>query len=191
MKTGLYFGSFNPVHIGHMAVANYMLEFSDLNEIWFVVSPHNPLKEHSGLLPEYHRLELVNRAIGDQPGYKSSNIEFKMPKPSFTIDTLIYLEDKYPKNKFVLVMGTDNFPSFHKWKNYEILLENYEFYVYPRPGYEMDNYLKYNNIKQFDAPLMNISASFVRDCIKAGKDMRYFVPETVYQYIKEMNFYKK
>jgi nicotinate-nucleotide adenylyltransferase len=190
-KTGLLFGSFNPIHIGHLMIAGYMYEFSDLEELWFVVSPLNPLKEQKSLLPDHHRLELVNRAIEDDTRFRSCNIEFKLPKPSYTIHTLTYLQDKYPNREFVIISGTDIFPTFHKWKNWEQLLEFYKFYVYPRPGSQGHEFTRHPSVKVFDAPMVEISASFIREAIREGKNMSYFLPEKIYQYIQEMHFYKK
>lgn len=190
-KTGLFFGSFNPIHIGHMILAEYMVEHTDLEEIWFIVSPLNPLKEKKGLLADYHRLAMVNIAVEDDARMRSSNIEFTMPQPSYTIDTLAYLGEKYPDRKFVLIGGTDILPSFHKWKNYELLLENYSIYIYNRPKYDKGEYAGHPNIKFFEAPLMEISASFIRHAIKNGKDIRYMLPPKVYEYIIEMHFYEK
>ncbi len=190
-KTGLFFGSFNPIHIGHTAIANFMVEHTDLDQVWFVVSPQNPFKKKSSLLPEYHRLELVNLAIGDYPHFRASNVEFKLPRPSYTIDTLIYLEDKYPENKFVLIIGSDNLPTLHKWKNYEKLLENYEFYVYPRPEVDANEFTDIGKITVVDAPLMDISSSFIRKAIKNKKDIRFYLPCKVAEYIYEMHFYEQ
>lgn len=190
-KTGLFFGSFNPIHIGHMILAEYMLEHTDLEEIWFVVSPHNPLKEKKGLLEDYHRLAMVNIAVEDDARMRSSNIEFKMPQPSYTIDTLAYLGEKHPDRDFVLIGGTDILPSFHKWKNYQLLLERYSIYIYNRPKYDAGEYKDHPNIKFFDAPLLEISASFIRNAIKTGKDIRYMLPQKVNEYIREMHFYEK
>jgi len=190
-KTGLFFGSFNPIHIGHMILAEYIVENTDLNEIWFVVSPQNPLKEKKGLLADYHRLAMVNIAVEDDARIRSCNIEFKMPQPSYTIDTLAYLGEKYPDRHFVLIGGTDILPSFHKWKNYQVLLENHELFIYNRPNYDPGEYSNHPNITFFDAPLLEISASFVRDSTKKGKDIRYMLPTRVYEYMKEMHFYEK
>jgi nicotinate-nucleotide adenylyltransferase len=190
-KTGLLFGSFNPIHIGHLMIAGYMYEFSDLDELWFVVSPLNPLKEQKTLLPDHHRLEMVNRAIDDDTRFRSSNIEFKLPKPSYTIHTLTYLQDKYPDREFVIISGTDIFPTFHKWKNWEQLLEFYKFYVYPRPGSQDHELTRHPSVKVFDAPMVEISASFIREAIREGKNMSYFLPEKTYKYIREMHFYEK
>jgi nicotinate-nucleotide adenylyltransferase len=190
-KTGLFFGSFNPIHIGHLIIAGYMLEFTDLDQIWFIISPHNPLKERKTLLADYHRLALVKIAIEDNPKMKASDIEFKMPKPSYTIDTLTYLTEKYPKNDFVLIAGTDIFPSFHKWKNYKEILSLYEIYVYSRPDYDIGIYSDHQKIKIFKAPLMEISSSFIRKAIKEGKNVEFMLPKKVSEYILEMHFYEK
>lgn len=189
-KIGLFFGSFNPIHIGHLAIANYMLEFTDLEKIWFVISPHNPLKNKASLLPDYHRFEMVYKAIEDDFDMKAIDIEFKMPQPSYTIDTLVRLKEKYPHYKFVVIMGGDSMESIPKWKNYESLLNDYQLYVYKRPGSKIDENL-HGNIKMFEAPQMDISASFIRNAIKDGKDIRYFLPSSVWSYIKEMHFYEK
>jgi nicotinate-nucleotide adenylyltransferase len=188
-KTGLFFGSFNPIHIGHLAIANYMLEFTDLDEVWFMVSPHNPLKEKETLLADHHRYSLVRIATENYPRFKASNFEFSLPQPSYTIDTLVRLEEKYPTREFVLIAGTDIFPTFHKWKNYQELLSHYHFYIYPRPGSDLGQYTGYPNIHLHDAPLMEISSSFIRDAISSKKDIRFFLPEKAYEYILEMHFY--
>lgn len=191
MKTGLLFGSFNPVHVGHMVIANYMLEFTDMDKLWFIVSPHNPLKKKSTLLADYHRLELVNRAIGDNSRMKASDIEFKLPQPSYTVTTLAYIKEKYPDHKFALIMGSDNLATLHKWKNYEVLLEENEIFVYPRPGDKELSFLDHPNVKLTEAPLMDISSTFIRNAIKEKKDVRYFMPDAVARYVKEMHFYEK
>ena len=190
MKTGLYFGSFNPIHNGHMAIANYMSAFTDLDEVWFVISPQNPFKTKQSMLPDYQRLELVNLAINDTTGFRASNIEFKLPKPSYTIDTLAYLYDKYPEKEFVLIMGSDNLLHFHKWKNFNEILRNYQIYVYPRPSERAVELMKHPKVKLVAAPLMEISSSFIRTALKKHKDIRYFLPLKVWNYIKEMHFYE-
>lgn len=190
-KTGLLFGSFNPIHIGHLMIAGYMYEFSDLDELWFVVSPLNPLKEQKSLLADHHRLEMVNLAIEDDNRFRSCNIEFKLPKPSYTINTLTYLQDKYPEREFVIISGTDIFPTFHKWKNWQQLLEFYTFYVYPRPGSQDHELTKHPSVKVFNAPMVEISASFIREAIREGKNMSYYLPDKTFKYIQEMHFYKK
>ena len=191
MKVGLFFGSFNPVHVGHMVLANYVLEYTDLERIWFVVSPHNPLKIKSTLLDEKQRLHLVNLAIGFNTKLKASNIEFKLPQPSYTINTLTYLKEKYPQNEFALIMGADNLESFHKWKNYEEILKHYQLYVYPRPNNDGGDLKNHSNVKMVNAPIMEISSTAIRQAIKEKKDIRYFMPEEVWEYIREMHFYEK
>jgi nicotinate-nucleotide adenylyltransferase len=189
-KTGLFFGSFNPIHNGHLMIAGYMAEFTDLEQVWFVVSPHNPLKEKSTLLADYHRLAMVNMAIEDDPRFLSSNIEFKLPKPSYTIDTLTYLHEKYPKKEFVLIGGGDMLSSLNKWKNYEALLDQYTIYLYPRPGVGPTPFDNHPSVRFTDTPFVDISSSFIRHAIKEGKNMRYFLPEKVWKYAAEMNFYR-
>jgi len=191
MHIGLFFGSFNPVHIGHMALANYMLSFTDIERIWFVVSPHNPLKNKAGLLNQHERLNLVNLAIGDNDYMRSSNIEFNLPQPSYTINTLVHLKEKYPEHQFSLIMGQDNLQSFAKWKNYEEILKRYQVYVYPRPKTSPSEFDNHPHVHLTDAPLMEISSTFLRSAIKDKKDVRYFVPEKVWKEIDEMNFYRR
>jgi len=190
MKIGLYFGSFNPIHIGHLAIANYMVSFSDMEKLWFIVSPQNPLKNKKSLLADYHRIRLVRTAIEFDNRFKASNIEFDMPKPSYTIDTLTYLKEKYPDDEFILIMGEDNLKSFHKWKNYELILQNHQIYVYPR-DHSFLSQNKYPNITIVKAPLIEISSSFIRQAIKNKIDVRYFMHPAVAEYIKEMHFYEK
>lgn len=190
-KTGLYFGSFNPIHIGHLIIANQILVNSDLEEIWFVISPHNPLKEKSSLLDDNHRLSLVKVAIDDNPDFKACDIEFKMPKPSYTIHTLLNLEEKYPNRKFCLIIGSDNLHSFEKWFNYEQILQNYQLYVYPRPNYLDCPFKTHPSVKWVDAPLIEISSSYIREAIKNNKSAKYLLPEKVLAYINEMHFYQK
>lgn len=191
MKIGLYFGSFNPIHSGHLIIAGYMAEFSDLKQIWLVVSPHNPLKPIGSLLQDYHRFHLVEIGIGSNKKLKASKIEFELAKPSYTVVTLAYLQDKYPKHEFSLIMGADNLESFPKWKNYELILEQHDIYVYPRPNHTGGALKDHPRVKWIDAPLMEISSSFIRKAIKDGKDVRYMMPESVADYMDEMNFYKK
>jgi len=196
MKTGLYFGSFNPVHIGHLAIANYIYEYSDLDEIWFVVSPHNPLKKKSSLLADHHRLRLVEIAIGNDERFRASNIESKLPQPSYTIDTLTYLREKHPGHIFALIMGGDNLLTINKWKNASTLIDICKIYVYPRvnklkdPGSEVKSIIKSADISVIDAPLMDISGSFIRSAIHEGKDIRHFLPPGVWDYIRDMHFYE-
>lgn len=190
MKVGLFFGSFNPVHVGHMIIANYMAQHTDLDQVWMVVSPQNPLKKRRTLAKDYDRLYLIDQAIDDNPLLKSSNIEFSLPKPSYTIDTLTYLKEKYPDKQFVLIMGGDNLGSFHKWKNYETILNNHEIYVYKRPTYELGELESHESISLFDAPLMEISSSYIRNEIKEGRSIRYLVPKKVEDHILEAGVYR-
>ena len=190
IKTGLFFGSFNPIHNGHLMIASYMAEFTDLKEIWFVVTPQNPLKEKSSLLDDYQRLHMVNLAVESDQRLRASDIEFKMSKPNYTIRTLAYLQDKFPGRHFVVISGTDIFPTFHKWKNWESLLELYSFYVYPRPGTSEHELLNHPSVKLFPAPQVEISSTFIRQSLKEKKNMRYYLPDKVQQYIKEMHFYE-
>jgi nicotinate-nucleotide adenylyltransferase len=191
MKTGLFFGSFNPIHIGHMALANYMLEYTDLESIWFVVSPQNPFKQKSTLLDEHQRLHLVNLAIGDNNRLKTTNIEFGLPIPSYTVNTLAHLREKYPKHDFALIIGADNLDNFPKWKNYEVILKYHQLYVYPRPGFDGGILKTHPQVKFTEAPLIELSSTTIRNAIKDKKDVRYFVPAEVWNYIKEMHFYEK
>lgn len=191
MKVGLFFGSFNPIHVGHMVIANHMLAYTDLDKIWFVVSPHNPLKQKSSLLDERQRLQMVALAIGDNNKMKASNIEFKLPQPSYTINTLAYLKEKHPTYDFALIMGSDNLQSFHKWKNYEEILKDNELYVYPRPESKGSDLEKHKNVKMVNAPLMELSSTEIRNAVKEKKDVRYFVPPAVWEYMREMHFYEK
>lgn len=189
-KTGLFFGSFNPLHHGHMMIASFMANYTDLDEVWFVVSPHNPLKEKNTLLPDIHRLAMVNLAIEDDPALKSSNIEFKLPQPSYTIDTLTYLTEKYPEKQFILIAGGDILPTFHRWKNHQELLKQNQFYLYPRPATVPTSFDNHPSFTRVEAPLITLSSSFIRQGIREGKNMQHFLPARVWQYIREMNFYK-
>lgn len=191
MKVGLFFGSFNPIHNGHLTIANYMVEYTDMDQVWFIVSPHSPFKEKKNLLADYHRYELVLRAIGDDPAFRASNIEFNMPKPSYTIDTLVHLSEKNPGKELVLIMGADGLASFHKWKNSDQIIRYYHRYVYPREGTDPSKLPNMENATLVDAPVIGISSSFIRKAIREGKDVRYFLPAPVWKYIQEMNFYKK
>lgn len=191
MKVGLFFGSFNPVHVGHMIIAEHMASHTDLDEVWMVVTPHNPLKKQSSLAGDYDRLHLVNLAIGENPKIRASNIEFGLPKPSYTVDTLAYLKEKYPDKQFVLIMGGDNLGSLHKWKNYEILLRDYQIYVYKRPEYDLGEYEDHQNVVFADAPMLNISASYIRKCIVEGSSVRYMLTSEVYDYILSSYLYRK
>jgi nicotinate-nucleotide adenylyltransferase len=197
LKIGLFFGSFNPVHIGHIAIAGYMKEFTDLDQVWFVVSPQNPLKKKETLLADHHRLYLVELATGDSDALKPSDIEFRRKAPSYTIDTMAWLTEKYPQHKFVLVMGEDNLYTLHKWKNIIALISRFQLYVYPRPDVSrkknelLEEILIKASIKWVDAPLMDISGTFIRKGIKRGKNMSYFLHPAVWKYIVNMHFYEK
>jgi len=192
MKVGLFFGTFNSIHSGHMIIANYMAEFSDLDEIWFVVTPQSPFKQKNSMLSDHHRLAIANIAVEKYPKLKTSDIEFKLPQPNYTINTLLYIEEKFPEHQFCLIMGEDNLKGFHKWKNFETILQNYELYVYPRVSggiteLQLENHSKINRV---NAPIVQISSTFIRKAIKDNKDISTMLPENVWKYIEEMNFYK-
>ena len=191
MKIGLFFGSFNPIHVGHLIIANYMATHTDLQEVWLVVSPQNPLKQKSSLARDYDRLHLVRLAIEGNPRLKASKIEFNLPKPSYTVDTLAYLKEKHPAKTFVLIMGGDNLGTFHKWKNYETILENHQIYVYSRPKYDLGALANHASVTLFEAPLMSISASYIRKCIQQGKSVAYLVTPAVFEYLEASSLYKK
>ncbi|MBS1758849.1 MAG: nicotinate-nucleotide adenylyltransferase [Bacteroidetes bacterium] len=190
MNIGLYFGSFNPIHIGHLIIANHILNETDINRLWFVVSPHNPFKNESSLLNEYQRLNLVQLAIEDDVRLKASDIEFGLPKPSYTSTTLAFLSEKYPDYNFRIIMGSDSFQNLNKWKNPEYIINNYEIYIYKRPGFEVVN--NFNaKIKVMDAPLLELSATQIRQNIKAGKSVRYMLPDNVLVEIEKSGYYRK
>lgn len=189
MKIGLFFGSFNPIHLGHLIIANTMLENTELEQIWFVVSPQNPLKKSSTLLHEFDRHYMVERAIADNFNMKACDVEFHMPRPSYTIDTLTYLEANFPYHEFSLIIGEDNLVSLPKWKNYSKILDFFKLYVYRRPGCENVNALKHKNILFVEAPLLGISATFIRKQLKEGKSVKYLVPEEIVGYIKSKGFF--
>lgn len=193
MKVGLYFGTFNPIHVGHLIIANHLLEYSDLDEVWMVVTPHNPHKKKSSLLANYHRFELVYLATEDYNGIRPSDIEFKMPQPNYTINTLVHISEKYPQHEFSLIMGEDNLKSFHKWKNYEAILDDYHIYVYPRisEGTIQTRFDKHQKIHRIDAPIVEISSTHIRNGIKNKKNVRPLLPKEVWKYVDEMNFYRK
>jgi len=188
MRIGLFFGSFNPVHIGHMAIANYLVEFGPIDQLWFVISPQNPFKKKFNLLNDFDRLELVRLAIDDDQRFVACDIELHLPKPSYTIDTLTYLSEKYPRYTFLPIIGGDNFEGLNKWKNYKELISGYTFLVYPRPGYTQKASFEGNFI-WLDAPLMEISSTFLRDAIKKQHDVRHFLPSKVHQEIIKSGFY--
>lgn len=189
-KTGLFFGSFNPIHVGHLIIANHMVEHTDLDEVWFVISPHNPLKKKATLLADYHRYAMVNLAVEDNPNLWASNIEFGLSQPSYTVHTLAFLEEKYPGKEFVLIMGGDNLASLHKWKNYEHILERYSIVVYPRPDEKLPDLVNHPHVKVAEAPLMQVSSSFIRENIKEGKSVEYILSDKVFKYLTEMHFYE-
>ena len=193
MKVGLYFGTFNPIHIGHLIIANEMVENSDLDEIWMVVTPHNPFKKKSSLLENHHRFELVYRATESYDKIKPSDIEFKLPQPNYTVHTLANAVESYPNKEFCLIMGEDNLKSFHKWKNYETILAHHAIYVYPRVSegsvaHQFKNHPKIHSIK---APIIELSSTIIRKGIKEQKNIKPLLPKEVWNYIDEMNFYKK
>tara|TARA_R100001369_G_scaffold29172_1_gene52366 strand:+ start:58170 stop:58754 length:585 start_codon:yes stop_codon:yes gene_type:complete len=191
-KIALYFGTFNPIHSGHLIIANYMVEFSKLDEVWMVVTPHNPFKKKSSLLENHHRLEMVYRACEDYDKLKPCDIEFNLPQPNYTVNTLVQLEEKYPDLEFALIMGEDNLKSFHKWKNYEVILERYSIYVYPRisEGVMVNELASHAKIIRVSAPIIELSSTFIRNAVKDGKNIRPMLPEKVWDYLDKMNFYK-
>lgn len=191
-KIGLYFGTFNPIHIGHLVIANHFAEHTDLEEIWMVVTPHNPFKKKSTLLDNYQRLEMVHRATSEYEHIKPSDFEFKLPQPNYTSDTLIYLHEKYPEYNFCLIMGEDNLSTFHKWKNAEVILQRHHIYVYPRilNGTIDENLAKDGHIHIVHAPIIEISSSFIREEIKEGRNVKPLLPSSVWEYIDENLFYK-
>uniref|UniRef100_UPI004049A645 nicotinate (nicotinamide) nucleotide adenylyltransferase n=1 Tax=Flavobacterium sp. TaxID=239 RepID=UPI004049A645 len=192
MKIGLYFGTFNPIHVGHLIIANHFAEFSDLEEIWMVVTPHNPHKNKSTLLDDYHRLHMVFLATENYPKLKPSDIEFKLPQPNYTVNTLAYLTEKYPQHEFALIMGEDNLKSLHKWKNYEYILKHHELYVYPRVSDKEEEFsLVSTKVHVINAPVVEISSTFIRNSIKEGKNIKPMLPEQVFEYINHNLFYKK
>jgi|SRR5690606_39175820 len=192
MKVGLYFGTFNPIHIGHLAIANHMAEYSDLEQIWFVVTPQSPFKTKQSLLDNHQRFEMVYRATEAYPKLKPSDIEFNLPQPNYTVNTLAYLQEKYPQHDFSLIMGEDNLKSLHKWKNYEVILEHHHVYVYPRisDGNIETQFDKHPHIHLVNAPIMEVSSTFIRSAIKDRKNIRPLLPQPVWEYIDEMHFYK-
>lgn len=189
MKIGLFFGSFNPVHVGHLIVANVMATSTDLERVWFVVSPQNPFKKNKSLLHEFDRLDMVEKAIADNHRLKATDIEFSMPRPSYTIDTLIRLQEKFPEHEFKLIIGEDNLAQFGNWKNHVQILEYFGLYVYPRPHAESSDFKNHPSVKMIEAPLLDISATFIRNRLKSNQSIRYMVPEIVEDYINRKKFY--
>ena len=191
MKIGLYFGSFNPIHTGHLIIAQHILNHTEIQRLWFVISPHNPLKDKASLANDRDRLHLVQLAIEDNPSMKASDIEFKLPQPSYTIDTLTYIKEKYPRYEFALIMGADNLISLPKWKNYQLLINNYPIYIYKRPNYPIESALvQHENIHVLDTPLLDISSTWIRQLIKTKKSIRYLVPEKVFDYLESSHLYR-
>lgn len=204
MKVGLYFGTFNPIHVGHLVIANHMAEQTDLDQVWMVVSPQNPLKDKKTLLADYHRLAMVRIAIEDNPRLRESDIEFHLSKPSYTATTLAYLKEKHPDTEFSLIMGEDNLRTFHKWYNFEEILEHHQVLVYPRvltmqeqaalteSGVVQTPSIEHKNIRLYeDVPVMRISSSYIRKSIREGKSVRYLLTSPVFDYVDQMNFYRK
>lgn len=189
MEIGLYFGSFNPIHIGHLIIAESILELTSLQKIWFIVSPKNPHKQDSELLHEFDRLEMVERAIAENARFSVSDVEFQMPKPSYTVDTLAVLRKKYPEHSFSLIIGSDNLATFHKWKQYEDIMAHHHLYVYPRPYTKKSNLEESPSVSLIDAPLLDISATYIRKQIQAGKSVKYLLPEGLDYFIKQKKFY--
>ena len=189
-KTGLFFGSFNPVHTGHLIVASQIVENSDLDQIWFVVTPQNPFKKKKTLLENHHRLNLLKEAIDDDDRFRAIDIEFHLPQPNYTIHTLTALAEKYPEREFSLIMGEDNLNTFHKWKNYREIISQYQLYVYPRPNYSPGELAEHPHVHLVEAPQIEISASMIREAISQKKDLRYLLPDKVLKYIEDMMFYQ-
>jgi len=190
-KIGLFFGSFNPIHNGHLMLTNYLAEYGGLDEIWFVVSPQNPFKDKKSLLADRHRLYMVEMAIKGDERFQVCDIEFYMPQPSYTIDTLTRLQERHPNTDFYLICGMDNIESFKKWKNYEAILQYHHLMVYPRKGYSSNELVNHPSVMVVEAPEIEVSSTFIRNAISEGKDVRYFVPKDVYKYIVDMHFYEK
>lgn len=190
MKIGLFFGSFNPIHVGHLIIASYMATRTDLDRVWLVVSPQNPLKPKKMLARDYDRLHLVRLGIGENPLLEASNVEFGLPKPSYTVDTLAHLREKHPDRTFALIMGGDNLATLHLWKNPEALLANHDIYVYNRPGTDLGTYAAHPRVRVCQAPLLDISATYIRECLRTGKSVRYLVPDAVFEYLEGSNLYR-
>jgi nicotinate-nucleotide adenylyltransferase len=190
MKIGLLFGSFNPVHIGHLIIANYMANHTDLDKVWLVVSPQNPLKKYGDLINTYDRLEMARLATDHADNLEVSDVELKLPQPSYTIDTLAILKEKYPQHEFAVIMGSDNLVTLHKWKNYKLILRDYQIYVYPRPGYENTDLATHPSVHITMTPLMELSATFIRKSIAEKKNVQFFVPDAVLKFIEGKGLYR-
>ena len=193
MKIGLYFGTFNPIHVGHLIIANHLIEHSNLDEVWMVVTPHNPFKKKKSLLDNHHRFEMVYKATENYPKIKPSDIEFKLPQPNYTIHTLAHISEVYPDKEFCLIMGEDNLKNFHKWKNFETILEHHQIYVYPRisTGSKEPQFGNHPKIHRIAAPVVEISSTMIRNGIKTAKNIQPLLSKEVWEYIDEMNFYRK
>lgn len=189
-RTALFFGSFNPIHVGHLIIANTILQQDDIDEVWFVVSPQNPLKERASLLADLHRMQMVRRAVDDNYHLRACDIEMHLPLPSYTVVTLAELGERYPDRQFCLIMGSDNLATLERWRNYQYILDHYHIYVYPRPGSQNCPLRDHPSVTMVDVPMMDISSSFIRSQIRLGKDVRYLLTEPVYQYLTEMHFYE-
>jgi nicotinate-nucleotide adenylyltransferase len=192
MKIGLYFGSFNPIHIGHLIIANQLVENSDLDQVWFVVTPHNPFKKKSSLLDNHQRLEMVHLATKDYDKLQPCDIEFNLPQPNYTVNTLFHLKEKHPKHEFSIIMGEDNLKSFHKWKNFQAILDDYSIYVYPRlsEGKINTQFKNHPKITKVEAPIIELSSTLIRNSIKANKNVKPLLQQDVWNYLDEMNFYR-
>jgi nicotinate-nucleotide adenylyltransferase len=190
MDIGLYFGSFNPIHIGHLIIANHVLNSTSLQRIWMVVSPQNPFKPSDTLLNEYDRFHLVQKAVEGDDRLRASDIEFSLPKPSYTAHTLAYLGDKYPEHHFHIIMGSDSFQNLHRWKNSEVIIRNYPLIVYRRPGFDIPSHHE-AQVQVMDAPLLEISATHIRTLIQEGRSIRYLVPPVVEEEIRASGYYRK
>jgi nicotinate-nucleotide adenylyltransferase len=190
MKIGLLFGSFNPIHIGHLIIANYMANHTTLDKVWLVVSPQNPLKKYGDLINTYDRLEMAKLATDNATNIAVSDVELKLPQPSYTIDTLTHLKEKYPEHEFALIMGSDNLVTIHKWKNYKLILRDYRIFVYPRPGYENAEFAAHPSVTITMTPLMELSATFIRKSLAEKKNIQYFVPDAVLKFIESKNLYR-
>lgn len=190
MKIGLLFGSFNPIHIGHLIIANYMANHTELDKVWMVITPQNPFKKYGSLANTYDRLEMVKLAIENAENIEVTDIELKLPQPSYTIDTLTHLKEQYPQHEFALIMGSDNLASLHKWKNYKLILRDHRIFVYPRPGYENADLASHPSVTITMTPLMELSATFIRDALAQRKNVQFFVPDPVLKFIESKSLYR-
>lgn len=189
-KIGLYSGSFNPIHHGHVMLANYLVEFSDLDELWFVVTPQNPLKQKDELLDDDERLKMVQLAVGDDPRFRVSDIEMHLPRPSYTINTLTALSKQHPDCQFVFICGMDSLQNLHRWREYQKILDNYKLLVFPREGYDGGELVHHQSVTVLKTPILEISSTFIRQCVKEGRDVRHFMPEKAFNYLETKGFYK-